>query len=292
MSEAKLPYRKDSACSGVYVGLMPRVVMFAYVLLAGLATPALLYAADGGQATPTPSVTGAPAADPGSATPPADTTATTPAPAPAPAPAATPAAPAAQAVPAAAAPPTRAHPGRTSVLGARQPVKVRAVARAAGADTISDFKYAPSSITVTAGDSVTWTNDGPAGHSATADDGSFDTGVLGRGTSGSHRFTKAGTYAFHCTPHPFMKGTVVVVAASSGGGSGASGSASGSGSSSGASADTGTSSSGSGSATTGSSSSSGSSLPNTGADLGAVALLGAILLGGGMVLRRRVAGNR
>jgi LPXTG-motif cell wall-anchored protein len=178
------------------------------------------------------------------------------------------------------------------VLVARQPVKVRAVAHAAGSDTISDYKYTPSTITVTAGESVTWSNSGPTGHSATANDGSFDTGILSKGSSGSHTFTKAGTYAFHCTPHPFMKGTVVVTAASSGGGgNSASGSASGSGSSSagsssGSSSDTGSSSSG------GNTSSSGSSLPNTGADIGAVALLGAILVGGGMVLRRRVAGER
>jgi LPXTG-motif cell wall-anchored protein len=168
-------------------------------------------------------------------------------------------------------------------------VKVRAVARAAGSDTISDFKYTPSTITVTAGESVTWSNSGPTSHSATADDGSFDTGVLRKGSSGSHTFSKAGTYTFHCTPHPFMKGTVVVTAASSGGGgNSASGSGSGSGASSAGSSSG--SSSGTGSSSgSGGSSSSGSSLPNTGADIGAVALLGAILVGGGMVLRRRLA---
>ena len=165
------------------------------------------------------------------------------------------------------------------------------MARAAGSDTISDFTYTPSTVTVTAGDSVTWTNGGPTGHSATADDGSFDTGILRKGTSGSHTFTTAGTYTFHCTPHPFMKGKVVVVAASSGGGSSGGGSASGSGSGSGSSAstDTGTSSSNSGSSTTDTGSSSSSSLPATGADVGARGAARAILVGGGMVLRRRAA---
>jgi plastocyanin len=272
---------------------MARVVMFAYVLLAGLAAPALLFAADGGGAPP-PAATGAQATDPGTATaaPDTTTTTTTPAPAPPSAPAPAPAAPAAQAAPTAAAPPVRAHPRRTSVIAAHQPAKVRAVARAAGGDTISDFKFTPSTVTVTAGESVTWTNSGPAAHSATADDGSFDTGILRKGTSGSHTFTRAGTYTFHCTPHPFMTGKVVVVAASSGGGgnsSGGSGSTSGSGSSASGSAGAGSSSSDAGSSTTGNSSS--SSLPNTGADVGAVALLGAIRVGGGMVLRRRAAGD-
>jgi LPXTG-motif cell wall-anchored protein len=169
---------------------------------------------------------------------------------------------------------------------------VRAVARAAGSDTISDFRFTPSTITVSAGESVTWTNNGPAPHSATADDGSFDTGILRKGSSGSHTFTRAGTYTFHCTPHPFMTGRIVVVAASSGGGGSTSGSASGSGSSAGASAGSGTSSSaGGGDSTAGGAGSSGSSLANTGADVGAMALLGAVLLGGGMVLRRRVVRN-
>jgi LPXTG-motif cell wall-anchored protein len=274
---------------------MGRVVMFAYVLLAGLATPALLFAADGGGGTSPPAATGAQATDQGTSTAAPATTTTAPPPAPPPDPAAAPApaAPAAQAAPAAAAAPVRAHPKRTSALAAQQPVKVRAVARAAGGDTISDFKFTPSTITVTAGETVTWTNSGPTGHSATADDGSFDTGILSKGTSGSHTFTRAGTYTFHCTPHPFMTGKVVVAAASSGGGgssSGGSGSASGSGSSASGTAGTGSSSSDTGSATTGSSS--GSSLPNTGADVGAVALLGAVLMGGGMVLRRRAADDR
>jgi LPXTG-motif cell wall-anchored protein len=274
---------------------MARVVMFVYVLLAALATPALLFAADGGESTPPPPATGAQATDPTGTTTAAPAPAAAPAPPPAPAaspaPSATPAAPAAQASPAAAAPAAPAHPGRTAALVARQPVKVRAVAHAAGSDTISDYKYTPSTITVTAGESVTWSNSGPTGHSATADDGSFDTGILSRGSSGSHTFSKAGTYSFHCTPHPFMKGTVVVTAASSGGGGGsASGSSSGTGSSSTGSGSASASDTGSSSSGTGTSSS--SNLPNTGADIGAVALLGAILVGGGMVLRRRVAGER
>jgi LPXTG-motif cell wall-anchored protein len=168
------------------------------------------------------------------------------------------------------------------------PAKTRVVAHAAGSDTIRDFQFSPSTITVTAGESVTWSNSGPSVHSATADDGSFDTGILNKGQSGSHTFTRPGTYAFHCTPHPFMTGKVIVTAA--GGGGGGSASSSGSGSASGASS-SGASAATPGS-TTGSATSSGSGLPNTGADTGAVALLGAILLGGGIVLRRRVEDER
>ncbi|HEX7290611.1 MAG TPA: plastocyanin/azurin family copper-binding protein, partial [Conexibacter sp.] len=57
-----------------------------------------------------------------------------------------------------------------------------------------------------------WTNADAASHTATADDGSFDTGTLAQGRSGSHAFTSAGTFAYHCTIHPSMHGTVTVVA--------------------------------------------------------------------------------
>ena len=59
---------------------------------------------------------------------------------------------------------------------------------------------------------MTWLNNGPSAHTATADDGSFNTGVLPKGHSASHTFTKAGTFTYICSIHPFMHGTVVVLA--------------------------------------------------------------------------------
>lgn len=76
--------------------------------------------------------------------------------------------------------------------------------------TIQNFAFSPATITVKAGDSVTWTNQDSAGHSATADDNSFDTGVLPQGQSKSVTFSKAGTYTYHCSVHPNMKATVIV----------------------------------------------------------------------------------
>lgn len=70
--------------------------------------------------------------------------------------------------------------------------------------------FSPQAITVTSGSQVTWTNNGSLQHSATADDGSFDSGLLNKGDTWSFTFTKAGTYAYHCTPHPWMKATIVV----------------------------------------------------------------------------------
>ncbi|MEO6712623.1 MAG: plastocyanin/azurin family copper-binding protein, partial [Mycobacteriales bacterium] len=47
-------------------------------------------------------------------------------------------------------------------------------------------------------------------HSATGDDKSFDSKTFGKGKSYSYTFTKAGTYEYHCTPHGYMKGKVIV----------------------------------------------------------------------------------
>jgi plastocyanin len=77
--------------------------------------------------------------------------------------------------------------------------------------TISDFKFAPESLTAKSGAKVTVTNDDSTAHTATADDGkSFDTGTLDQGSSQTISVTKPGSYAYHCTIHPFMKGTIVV----------------------------------------------------------------------------------
>jgi len=117
-----------------------------------------------------------------------------------------------QAVP--PAPPAEA----AAVAQTRTPPRARSAA--AHTATIADFAFRPGSITVTAGETISWTNDDAAPHTATADDGSFDTGQLAEGASGSHTFTTAGTFAYHCAIHPSMHGTVTVVAAAGSGRSG------------------------------------------------------------------------
>jgi plastocyanin len=76
--------------------------------------------------------------------------------------------------------------------------------------TIENFAFSPATITIKAGQSITWTNEDSIGHSATADDNSWDTGVLPQGQSKAITFAKAGTYTYHCSVHPNMKATVVV----------------------------------------------------------------------------------
>lgn len=74
---------------------------------------------------------------------------------------------------------------------------------------ISDFTYLPQTVTVRAGSRVRWVNDDTAPHTATAA-GAFDTGALRKGDSKVMTLDEAGSYAYVCAFHPFMKGTVVV----------------------------------------------------------------------------------
>lgn len=76
--------------------------------------------------------------------------------------------------------------------------------------TIQNMSFSPALITVKVGDKITWTNQDSVGHSATADDNSFDTGILSQGQSGSVTFDKAGTYTYHCKVHSSMTGTIIV----------------------------------------------------------------------------------
>lgn len=201
--------------------------------------------------------------------------------------------------PAAAQPPTDppVAPAEAETAQDKEKPNVLAQAAAGVSVTIKDFDFAPGSVTVNVGDTVTWNNNGPTLHTATANDGSFDTGNLKRGESGSHTFTKAGTYRYICTPHPYMKGTVVVRAASSGqggaddpvssddpntGSSGSTGGSDDSGSAAGAAEGSAAGSSGAGG-----SSGSGGSLPATGADAAALAVLGGLLLVLGAATHRR-----
>jgi plastocyanin len=183
------------------------------------------------------------------------------------------------------APAPATPPGPTAEDGSARLSVARAAA--SGSVTIKDFAYQPASITVHTGDSVTWTNRDTAPHSATGKGGSFDTGVFGKGKSGSHTFDKAGTFAYICSVHPNMHGTVKVVSASSGGGGQSASSSSGSSSSGSSSGSKGSSPGSSGTA-----SSSGSSLPKSGLDAAGLAFLGLGLLGLGLHLRRQAERER
>lgn len=70
--------------------------------------------------------------------------------------------------------------------------------------------FSPNPIEVKAGETVTWVNDDSRGHTVTSEDGTLDSGMMGKGQSFSFTFDKAGDYQYYCSPHPNMVGTVAV----------------------------------------------------------------------------------
>ena len=75
---------------------------------------------------------------------------------------------------------------------------------------IVNMAFSPGSISIGTGTTVTWYNGDTTVHTVTADDNSFNSGNIAVGGRYSKQFSTAGTFAYHCTLHPEMKGTVVV----------------------------------------------------------------------------------
>ena len=76
-----------------------------------------------------------------------------------------------------------------------------------------EWNYAPNDVTAVVGATITWTNTGAVVHTVTADDGtSFDSGSLDPRTTFSFTPDVPGIFAYHCTFHPWMTGSLTVVA--------------------------------------------------------------------------------
>ncbi len=76
--------------------------------------------------------------------------------------------------------------------------------------SISGFAFNPATVTIKVGQTVTWTNQDTVAHNVVADDNSWSSPSISQGATYSHTFTSAGTFAYHCSIHPFMKATVIV----------------------------------------------------------------------------------
>ena len=108
-----------------------------------------------------------------------------------------------------------------AVAPAPVPVATSGAAPAAGGNVVkivagagnynSENTYDPKIITVKRGGTVTWVNNDPGMvHNLADNKGSFQSTYMQTGQSWAYTFKKAGTYDYHCLPHPWMKGTVVV----------------------------------------------------------------------------------
>ena len=78
---------------------------------------------------------------------------------------------------------------------------------------VRDFAFQPATVTIRPGQSVTWVNcssSGDPAHTATGDGGSWGSPEFAAGGTYSWTFTQAGSFAYHCEPHPFMVAEVVV----------------------------------------------------------------------------------
>jgi plastocyanin len=79
--------------------------------------------------------------------------------------------------------------------------------------TISGYGFHPAELHVQRGTRVTWVNcETTAGlsHTSTAAGGAWHSSLIAPGTSFTTTFDDLGTFGYHCEPHPFMQGSVVV----------------------------------------------------------------------------------
>jgi plastocyanin len=75
---------------------------------------------------------------------------------------------------------------------------------------IKDFMFAPTSLTVKAGTTVTWANKDDEPHTVVSDAGLFRSSAVDTDETFTFKFDKPGTYHFTCSIHPRMVGTIVV----------------------------------------------------------------------------------
>jgi plastocyanin len=79
-----------------------------------------------------------------------------------------------------------------------------------GAQTLTTTAFSPNPLTIAVGTTVTWMNQDNTSHTATANNGAFDTGIVAPGGQASKQFTTAGSFAYHCSLHPNMVATITV----------------------------------------------------------------------------------
>jgi plastocyanin len=75
---------------------------------------------------------------------------------------------------------------------------------------VRGFAFTPSEVTVRVGDRVTWINCDQEQHTSTADGGQWSSPLISAGEAFTETFQTAGDFPYHCTPHPFMTGRVMV----------------------------------------------------------------------------------
>jgi len=85
-----------------------------------------------------------------------------------------------------------------------------AVAASPAAVKIDNFAFAPATLTVTAGTTVTWKNEDDSPHRIGDKNGTFKSAALDTDDTFSHTFAAPGEYPYICTIHPYMAGKIIV----------------------------------------------------------------------------------
>jgi len=101
-------------------------------------------------------------------------------------------------------------PAPAPVASASPSASASAAPQGANAVDITNFAFAPATLTVPVGSTVTWTNHDEEPHTIAAGDGSFHSPGMGTNATYSFTFANPGTFDYICSIHPFMHGTVVV----------------------------------------------------------------------------------
>lgn len=102
-------------------------------------------------------------------------------------------------------------PGLTPTVPTTTPTPPTTTTPTAGASvSIIDDSFNPVSTTVLSGQTVVWTNNDTDAHTVTADDGSFDSGIIPPGGTFNYTFTNPGMVNYHCSIHPDMLGSIDV----------------------------------------------------------------------------------
>lgn len=94
--------------------------------------------------------------------------------------------------------------------GSPKPAALGPSAAVAAEVRMAAYAFRTPSLTISAGQAVRWTNDDAVEHSVTFDGTEPGSPLLPPTGTYVHRFERPGTYPYHCTPHPFMKGVIVV----------------------------------------------------------------------------------
>ncbi len=76
--------------------------------------------------------------------------------------------------------------------------------------SIQNYAFSPSTLTVSSGTTITWTNTDSVSHNLVSDSGAFESPTIANGQTYSYTFNTPGTYSYHCGIHPSMKATIVV----------------------------------------------------------------------------------